>query len=310
VVVITALYHFTDLPDFELWKKKLEEICVKLDIKGILLVALEGINGTVAGKRESIDQFLQEIKSDDRFKNLEHKESFADETPFNRLKVKIKKEIVTLRKPEANPSKLRGTYVDPKEWNQLINDPDVVVIDTRNDYEVGAGKFKGALDPKTDTFCEFPDFVEKNLTDLKDKKIAMYCTGGIRCEKASAYMKYEGFKNVYHLKGGILKYLEEIPQEESLWEGKCFVFDQRVTVTHDLKPSGDQPCFGCRMPLSKEDRLSPYYSEGVHCHHCYDSLSETALSRYKERHKQVVLAANRGQKHIGIRQKRHVNNEI
>ncbi len=225
MVVIAALYHFTDLHDCESWYQRLKDLCTDLNIKGILLLAPEGINGTIAGSRESIDTLLGTLKNDERFSKLAHKESFTDKMPFFRLKVRLKSEIVTMRMPEANPSKIVGTYVDPKDWNTLISDPDVVVLDTRNDYEVKIGTFKRALNPKTDVFVEFPNYVRQNLDVTQNKKVAMFCTGGIRCEKASAFMKHEGFEEVYHLKGGILKYLEEVPKEESLWEGECFVFD-------------------------------------------------------------------------------------
>ncbi len=299
MIIIAALYHFTDLHDCESWHQRLKDLCTDLKIKGILLLAPEGINGTIAGNRDAIDTLLSTLKSDNRFSELAHKESFADKMPFFRLKVRLKSEIVTMRMPEAKPSKIVGTYVDPKDWNAVISDPDVIVLDTRNDYEVKIGTFKGALNPKTDVFVEFPDYVRKNLDITKNKKVAMFCTGGIRCEKASAFMKYEGFEEVYHLKGGILKYLEDVPKEESLWEGECFVFDNRVSVNHDLMPGDHVSCYACRMPLSPEERLSEHYIEGIQCHYCHDVLTDKARKGNMERQRQVVLAAERHQQHIG-----------
>ena len=299
MVVIAALYHFTDLPDVVDVHAKLKALCTRLKMKGVLLLAPEGINGTVGGTREAVDTFLTTLKSDPRFADISHKESFADEMPFYRLKVRLKNEIVTMRMPEANPSKIVGTYVDPKDWNALIAAPDVVVLDTRNDYEVQIGTFKNAVNPKTEIFVDFPNYVREKLNAPKNKKIAMFCTGGIRCEKASAFMKLEGFDEVYHLKGGILKYLEEVPQEESLWEGDCFVFDQRVSVGHGLAQGDYKPCYGCRMPLSPEERLSPHYIEGIQCHHCHDKLSEKSIRGNYERQRQILLAKKMQKQHIG-----------
>jgi len=299
MIVIAALYHFTDLPDVEVVHSNLKRLCTDLKMKGILLLAPEGINGTVGGTRDAIDTFLMTLKSDARFTGLTYKESFAEEMPFYRLKVRLKSEIVTLRMPEANPNKIVGTYVDPKDWNALISDPDVVVLDTRNDYEVKIGAFKNTVNPKIDVFVEFPNYVREKLGAPKSKKIAMFCTGGIRCEKASAFMKLEGYEEVYHLKGGILKYLEEIPQEESLWEGACFVFDQRVSVGHGLIQGDYKPCYGCRMPLSPEERLSSHYIEGIQCHHCHDKLSEKSILGNYERQRQILLAKSKQKSHIG-----------
>lgn len=305
--IVAALYHFAPLPNYVEWRDTLQKICDSNGIKGILLVASEGINGTVCGNREGIDILLSHIRSDERFKNLVHKESYAETPPFFRMKVRIKKEIVTLKRPEADPNKIVGEYVEPRDWNQLIADPDTVVLDTRNDYEVKIGTFKNAINPKTDTFVEFPKFVEENLSDLKDKKIAMFCTGGIRCEKASAYMLSAGFEKVYHLKGGILKYLEETPLEESLWDGNCFVFDQRVSVGHGLVIGDEEPCYGCRRPLTPNERLSPLYEKGVQCEYCHDVLTSQQIKKNRERQKQMDLAAARDIPHMGITQKRHLN---
>ncbi|MDP3371876.1 MAG: rhodanese-related sulfurtransferase [Candidatus Paracaedibacteraceae bacterium] len=299
MVVIAALYHFTDLPDVLKVHEKFKNLCTNLGIKGTLLFAHEGINGTVAGTREAIDELLATLKSDNRFEGMEYKESTSDEMPFYRLKVKLKNEIVTLRVPEANPHHMAGTYVDPKDWNALISDPDVIVLDTRNDYEVKIGTFENAVNPETDVFVQFPSYVREKLNAPKNKKIAMFCTGGIRCEKASSFMKLEGYEEVYHLKGGILKYLEEVPQEESLWKGDCFVFDQRVSVGHGLTQGEYKVCFGCRMPLSPEECLSEHYVEGVECHLCYDKITAKARHANVERQKQIVIAKSQNKQHIG-----------
>lgn len=298
-IVVAALYKFAPLDDYQALKSPLLHFCLKNDIKGTLLLASEGINGTVAGSRQAIDALLEYLKADNRLVNLEHKESYCATQPFYRTRVKLKKEIVTLGVPGIDPSKTAGKYVEPKNWNQLISDPDVLLIDTRNNYEVGIGTFKNAINPDTNTFREFPKFVEENLQNAKDKKIAMFCTGGIRCEKSTAYLLQQGFKNVFHLKGGILKYIEEVPTDESLWQGECFVFDNRVAVDNTLTPGEYDQCHGCRNPLSKEDRQSPKYSAGIHCPHCFDKLTADQLARFSERHKQVQLAKQRNQQHIG-----------
>ncbi|PZO40675.1 MAG: hypothetical protein DCF19_11780 [Pseudanabaena frigida] len=228
--VVAAFYHFTDLPDYEALRNPLKEFCDAHQLKGTILLAKEGINSTIAGSREAIDALLAYLRNDPRLQNLEHKESFCKGVPFQRMKVRLKKEIVTLGVPDIDPRYRVGTYIDPKDWDALIADPDVIVIDTRNDYEVEFGTFKGAVNPNLKTFGEFPNYVQEQLSPEKHRKVAMFCTGGIRCEKASAYMLSQGFDRVYHLKGGILKYIEEIPQEESSWEGECFVFDDRVSI--------------------------------------------------------------------------------
>lgn len=300
-IVVAALYKFATLEDFQQLKTPILNFCLKHEIRGTLLLANEGINGTVAGSREAIDSLLSYLKSDPRLAEMDHKESYCDEQPFYRTKVKLKKEIVTLGVPGIDPNKQAGQYVNPQDWNQLISDPDVVIVDTRNDYEYDIGTFKNALNPNTTTFREFPEFVQQNLTNAKDKKIAMFCTGGIRCEKSTAYMLQQGFDQVFHLKGGILKYIEEVPVEESLWEGECFVFDNRVAVNHKLEQGQYDQCHGCRHPLSVADRESNKYLAGVHCPHCYDSLTADQLERFGERHKQVQLAKQRNQQHIGNR---------
>ncbi|MBO9197323.1 rhodanese-related sulfurtransferase [Rhizobium sp. 16-449-1b] len=297
--LVAALYHFVSVPHFENLRAPLQQLCEDNGVKGTLLLAHEGINGTIAGPDAGIATVLGYLRAMPEFARLEHKESRASKMPFVRMKVKLKKEIVTMGVENIDPNKIVGTYVAPQDWNALISDPDTIVIDTRNDYETAIGIFKGAVDPNTKTFREFPDWV-KNNTGLHNKpKIAMYCTGGIRCEKATAFMKEQGFDEVYHLKGGILKYLEEVPQEESLWEGACFVFDERVSVEHGLKEGDHKLCHACRNPITAEEITSEKYEEGVSCSHCYDSRTEEDRLRYRQRQLQIALAKKRGQKHIG-----------
>ena len=298
MIVVAALYKFADLPDFVYLRTRLMELCESHQIKGSLLLAREGINGTVAGSRNAIDALKSFIDDDKRFLGIEYKESSASSNPFPRMKVKLKKEIVTLGRVEANPNEIVGTYVDPKQWNKIISQDDVVVIDTRNNYEVELGSFKNALNPKTETFREFPDFVTKNLDPKKHKKIAMMCTGGIRCEKASSLMKKMGFEEVYHLKGGILKYLEETPKSESLWLGECFVFDNRVTVDHDMKPGNYFLCHGCRNPITKKDMESELYVKGVSCPKCHNKRSAQQIASSKARQRQIELARAQGKCHM------------
>ena len=300
-LIVAALYKFAPLADLDVMREEILRACNKNNICGTLLLAHEGINGTIAGSRQGIDTILNFLRTYPPLKDLEHKESHALETPFYRMKVRIKKEIVTIGIPEVNPNEIVGTYLNPEEWNKVISQPDTIVIDTRNDYEVQVGTFKGAINPHTETFSAFPDYVKKHLDNQKHKKVAMFCTGGIRCEKASAYMKKLGFEEVYHLKGGILKYLEDMPEEKSLWEGECFVFDQRVTVKHGLELGSYELCPSCRHPLDAEDKKSPNYIEGVTCPHCHDTLSAEQKASAAERHKQIKLAEERGQKHIGAR---------
>jgi len=302
--VVAALYKFANLSDYRSRQPELLAICLAHDIKGTLLLAEEGINGTVAGRRDAIDALILYLKSDARLADLEHKESYADENPFYRMKVRLKKEIVTLGVPGIDPNEKVGTYVAPEDWNALISDPDVVLIDTRNDYEYDIGTFKGALDPRTATFRAFPEYVAKNLDTGKHKKVAMFCTGGIRCEKASAFMMQQGFEEVYHLQGGILKYLERVPEQESLWQGECFVFDQRVAVKHGLEVGEYDQCHACRRPLSPADMQSPQYVAGISCPHCYDKLSEEKRASVTERQKQMALAKKRGEAHLGKRLKK------
>ncbi len=295
-IIVAALYQFIFLPDFRELQPPLKALCGKHKIKGILLLAEEGINGTVAGSREAIDILKSFLET--RCKGLEYKESWAEKMPFHRMKVRLKKEIVTLGVPEVNPCKQVGTYVTPKDWNDLISDPEILVIDTRNDYEVKIGRFSGALNPKTSSFTEFPEYI-KTLDISKHPRVAMYCTGGIRCEKASSYLLSQGFEEVYHLKGGILKYLETVPPEESLWEGECFVFDDRVAVSHGLQLGRFELCHGCRHPISKEEMTSPLYERGVSCPHCHSTLTPKKRESARQRQRQEDLARARGDKHIG-----------
>jgi UPF0176 protein len=298
-VVVAALYKFVTLEDYHELREPLLDACRAADIRGTLLLAKEGINGTIAGPREGIDQVLAWLRSDPRLADLDHKESFDDHMPFYRMKVKLKREIVTMGVDGIDPNERVGTYVEPKDWNALVNDPDVVLIDTRNDYEYGIGTFHGALDPNTESFREFPQYVRSHLDPEKNKKVAMFCTGGIRCEKASAFMLKEGFEEVYHLQGGILKYLEEVPKEESTWEGECFVFDNRVAVDHDLQKGQYDQCYGCRHPITEEDKRSDKYQKGICCPLCFDKLSDEQMARFRERQKQIELAEKRGESHIG-----------
>lgn len=296
---VSALYHFATLENFEEMREPLLQKMLENDVKGTLLLAREGINGTIAGPDAGIKNVISYIKSFESLKNTVTKESYSDDAPFQRSKVKLKKEIVTMGVEDINPKIHAGEYVKPQDWNALISDPDVITIDTRNDYEVSIGTFKHALDPATETFREFPKYVKEQLADHKDKKVAMFCTGGIRCEKSTAYLKQQGFKDVYHLEGGILKYLEEVPKEESLWEGECFVFDSRVAVKHELEQGKYDQCFACRMPITEDDKQLTEYAKGISCHHCYDEKNEEQLTRYTERQKQIALAKARGEEHIG-----------
>ncbi len=298
-IVVSALYKFARLDDFELLRNPLLKLMEEHQVKGTLLLAHEGINGTIAGDRKGIDALLAWLRSDPRLANLETKESYEQEMPFYRSKVKLKKEIVTMGVETIDPKKIVGTYVKPQDWNALISDPDVLLIDTRNDYEVKIGGFKGAINPETETFREFPQYVKNNLNPDNHKKVAMYCTGGIRCEKSTAYLKEQGFEEVYHLQGGVLKYLEEVPSEQSLWKGECFVFDNRVAVNHNLEKGQYDQCYACRYPITEEEKNSVQFVQGVSCPHCYDKVNERQRQRFSEREKQVKLAKQRGEEHIG-----------
>lgn len=298
-IVVAAFYKFTPLPDREAWQRRLQETCEQHGIRGTLLLAEEGINGTIAGSRAAINALRELLASDSRFDGTEYKESSAEEMPFHRLKIRLKNEIVTLGVENIDPTCTVGTYVPPTEWNALISDPDVLLVDTRNDYEVAIGRFRGAVDPQTESFRELPKWIEEQHILERKPKIAMYCTGGIRCEKSTAYLKSLGLDDVFHLQGGILKYLEEIPEEESLWEGACFVFDERVAVTHGLAKADYELCRACRRPLSPEDRHSPDHEAGVSCPHCVDKFTDEQRTGFRERWRQEQLARARGEKHVG-----------
>ena len=296
---VAALYHFTRFADPAALRDPLLALCKAQGISGTLLLAGEGINGTIAGRRAGIDTVLAHIRALPGCTDLEWKESTASVPPFNRMKVRLKREIVTMGQPDVDPVARVGHYVDPAEWNQLISAPDVAVIDTRNDYEVAIGTFDGAIDPQTKSFGEFPAWWEENKHRFHNKRIAMFCTGGIRCEKSTNYLMGQGVEDVYHLKGGILKYLEDVPQEDSKWDGECFVFDARVSVGHGLVEGPHILCHACRLPLLPEDRDRPEYEEGVACHHCAGQTSDADKDRFRERQKQIALARKRGTHHIG-----------
>ena len=299
--IVAALYKFAPLSDLKALKEQLQKLCDDNAVCGTLLIAPEGINGTIAGSRTGVDRVLRSLRKVKGLADLEHKSSTATEQPFHRMKVRIKKEIVTMGVAGVDPNEQVGEYLSPAEWDKVISDPDTVLIDTRNDYEVRIGTFKNAVNPHTESFSEFPDYVQKKLDPKKNKSVAMFCTGGIRCEKASSYMKAMGFEKVYHLKGGILKYLEETPADKSLWEGECFVFDQRVSVKHGLEQGSYGLCPSCRHPIGDADRKSKKYIEGVSCPHCHDKTSDDKKQRSAERHKQVKLAEKKGKRHIGAR---------
>ncbi len=298
---VAALYKFAEVTDTAAWQAALAAFCCARQIRGTILLAPEGINGTVAGTAEAIDTLVAFLLSDPlfegRLEGAEIKFSSAAQMPFHRMKVRIKQEIVTLRAPEANPAQRVGTYVAPADWNRLITRNDIVLIDTRNDYEVALGSFAGALDPRTRSFTEFKQFVAQHLDPRREKKVAMFCTGGIRCEKASSYLLAQGFEEVFHLKGGILNYLEKVPEAESRWRGECFVFDERVAVGHGLVQGEASLCRACRMPLTPADRAHPDFSEGIACHHCAGDAAKREAAA--ERQRQVDLAALRGDTHLG-----------
>ena len=298
-IVVCALYKFTALNHYRSLRDPIHQQMDSLDILGTLLLAKEGINGTIAGERQNTNEFLLWLMQQPGLDGLDYKESFTDKPPFKRARVKLKKEIVTMGVEDIDPRHTVGTYVDPTDWNDLLDDPDVILIDMRNDYEVQVGKFENAIDPNTTTFREFPEYARRNLDPLKHKKVAMYCTGGIRCEKSTALLKQQGFDEVYHLKGGILKYLETVPKAESKWQGECFVFDDRVTVNHELEKGSYDQCHACRLPITDEDKLSPEYQPGVSCPHCFGERTDEDRARYAERQKQIKLARERGEEHIG-----------
>jgi len=297
---VAALYRFTRFDDPAAIRGPLAALCCGLGVKGTLLLAREGINGTIAGEDAAIEAVLAHIRALPGCADLHPKTAWAERMPFHRMKVRLKKEIVTLGEPDLDPTD-PGTYVAPADWNALIRDPDVVVIDTRNDYEVAVGRFEGAVDPRTASFSDFPAWFRDWRASLPaaPKKIAMYCTGGIRCEKSTAFLKAEGIEQVFHLKGGVLDYLEQVPEPESLWRGECFVFDERVAIGHGLAPGTHVLCRGCRMPVSPEGQASPLYVEGVSCPACHDQRSDDQKARAAERHRQALHCETLGIEHVG-----------
>lgn len=298
-----ALYQFVSLPDFADLRDPLQACCEANQVQGTLLLAHEGINGTIAGPEAGVRAVLAHLRADPRLAALPHKESWSDKPPFSRMKVKLKQEIVTLRVPGLDPTRTVGQYVKPQDWNALLADPDVLLIDTRNDYEVAIGTFAGAVDPRIKKFTDLPAWLDAQPQLQgeagKKTKVAMFCTGGIRCEKSTALLKMRGFDEVYHLEGGILKYLEEVPPEHSTWQGDCFVFDERVSVGHGLQPGPHELCRSCRWPLSEADKASPHYVKGVSCAHCHDQRTPEQKAHLAERQRQVELAELRGEQHVG-----------
>ena len=305
-ILVATLYKFFKVNDLVALQDQLYAICNKNNVMGTILIANEGVNGTISAKPREIEKTLISIQKDDRFSEIEVKYSSANKQPFHKMRVRLKKEIVTIGLPEINPNKTVGTYVKPEEWNDIISDPDVILIDTRNKFEIKIGSFKNALDPRTTSFRDFPEWVKKFKQDKTNtnKKIAMYCTGGIRCEKASSLMKEEGFNEVYHLQGGILKYLEQVEKEKSLWEGECFVFDDRVCLTENLEVGSYKMCFACRMPITEDELNDDRYEEGISCLYCYDKTTKDKKERFESRQKQIELSKLRGEKHIGGQQKK------
>ena len=302
-VCVAALYRFARFPDPAALRQTLLDCCGANGVKGTLLLAREGINGTIAGPTEGIAAVIAQIRALPDCADITVKYSDAETMPFHRLKVRLKREIVTMGEPDIDPRGGVGTYIAPADWNALIDDPDTIVIDTRNAYEVKVGSFAGAVDPQTAAFSDFPAWARANRAALEGKKVAMFCTGGIRCEKSTAFLKAEGLTDVFHLEGGILKYLEEVPPEQSRWQGECFVFDERVAVGHGLTLGTHALCRGCRMPVSPEDRASPLFEEGVACPACAPTQDETKRAAAAERHRQVKLAEGRGELHVGASQR-------
>ncbi len=308
-LLTAALYKFVDLPDYRQLQPPLLAACQDHDVKGTLLLAQEGINGTIAGPPHGVAAVLAWLRADKRLADLEHKESWADAPPFYRMKVRLKAEIVTMHRPDVNPALMAGRYVKPQDWNALIAQPDVVVIDARNDYEVAIGSFAGALDPKTRSFSELPGWLQDQTQpgkalargDGKKPRVAMFCTGGIRCEKSTAFLRSQGFDDVYHLQGGILKYLETVEPSQSLWQGECFVFDERVSVGHGLRQGDLELCRSCRRPISRADKASPHFEAGVACPACFDSKTDAQKRGFAERQRLVQLARARAQPHVGAR---------
>ncbi|WP_179379041.1 oxygen-dependent tRNA uridine(34) hydroxylase TrhO [Jannaschia marina] len=302
MVTVAALYRFTPLPKPAALRAPLLDCCVEAGVAGTLLLAPEGINGTIAGPAAGIEAVLAHIRALPGCAGIAPKFASAEAMPFGKMKVRVKQEIVTMGQPDVDPLAGVGRYVPPAEWNAVISDPDTVVIDTRNDYEVAIGTFEGALDPKTAAFGEFPDWWARNADALSGKRVAMFCTGGIRCEKSTAYLRQQGVEDVVHLEGGILKYLEDVPETESLWRGACFVFDDRVSVGQGLEPGGHVLCHACRRPLEQADTARPEFEAGVQCHRCVDQFAASDRERFRERMKQIGLARTRGTRHLGATQ--------
>ena len=298
-----AFYGFTAMEGLPALQQELKALAEQGSVRGTILLAEEGVNGTISGPDAGVTAVLDRLRQLPGLGGLEAKFSRAEQQTFHRLKVRLKREIVTMGCPTVKPAEQVGTYVPPEQWNALIADPDTLVVDTRNRYEVEVGSFAGAIDPGTESFREFPAWVEQTLRPLVEatqpKAIAMFCTGGIRCEKSTAYLLQQGFENVHHLQGGILKYLEEIPEERSSWQGECYVFDQRVSVNHQLQPGSYSLCHACGLPVSPVQRLEPSYREGISCPHCIDRFSDADRERFAERQRQMHLARERGQQHLG-----------
>lgn len=291
--VVVTFYKFVDLPDYEALRRPYYEFCLAQDTKGSILLASEGVNSTLAGSRQGVDAVLAYLRADPRLADMRHKESSAEFNPFPRMKVRLKREIVNMGRPDINPNNRVGRYIDARAWNDLISDPDVLLVDTRNDFEFQMGTFQGAVNPQTAAFNEFPEYVVEKLDPQRHKKVAMFCTGGIRCEKATSLLLAQGFEEVYHLKDGILKYLEVIPPDESLWQGNCFVFDERIALGHGLEITDTELCPGCETIISDEMRESPKYKKRVFCPNCYDSMTVERMQRLEERLKQKKLAEGR-----------------
>ena len=297
-LLVATFYKFTKIEDLAALQKTIEACCIENDVRGIVLLASEGINSTIAGPRNGVLAVLEFLRKDPRFDGLTWKESIAKEQPFRKLRVRLKKEIITMGVPGIDPERLVGTYIKPEDWNDLISDPDVIVVDTRNDYEVEIGTFKDAINPDITSFGEFPKWIKDNIAIHTQPRVAMFCTGGIRCEKSTALLKEAGVKEVFHLEGGILKYLEQIPEDQSLWDGECFVFDERVSVGHGLEIGEYELCRGCRYPICEEDKSSSLFREGISCPRCHDQTTDQQKARFAERQKQIELARQRDDRHI------------
>jgi len=300
-ILVATLYKFIEIDDLLALQDQLYTICNKNNVMGTILIADEGLNGTISARPKDLEKALAGIQYDNRFSDVDIKYSSTDKQPFHKMRVRLKKEIVTIGLPKISPNKIVGTYVKPEQWNDIISDPDVILIDTRNKFETKIGSFKNAIDPQTKSFRDFPEWVKKFKEDKTNanKKIAMFCTGGIRCEKASSLMKEEGFKKVFHLQGGILSYLEKVEKDKSLWEGECFVFDQRVCLTEDLEVGSYKMCFACRMPITDEELTDDRYEEGISCLYCHDKTTQEKKKRFESRQKQIELAKQKGEKHLG-----------